>query len=390
MGRGARLYSVAVPSLIGLSLIAGTSGGTTSQPLSTAPDTAPTLGSVKAIAISTRAPRWFNLRVYRRVVAAGPRGLSLRAAKRLGRTHTRTKRGSAGSSACMYTSGKGPSGGTVPSSPTGVERPPVGLGPGTWLLSLFCTNVGGQPVPDGFAWCTANFVFRNGTQLGLGTAGHCAAKDALGSPVTAVVQPPPEVCANGGSCAPGLYAIGTFSKVHNNGLGDDFALISLYPQFNSWVRPTMPVFGGPTGPYLGGLPGTPEQTVNTGSATVNLPAYSPAVVGHCGHGAVVGTGGTCRTSTGLFSSGTWYAWYGPSTPGDSGSGVEILGNYPQPGNPVPAAADLTHIIILDARVSGNGRVTEGPDQPAMVGGTQMSKILSILGSGWTLVGGGVP
>jgi hypothetical protein len=390
MGRGVRLYSLVGPALVGLSLLAGSPGTTSTPSLPTGSSPTPDLGSVRAIPISTRAPKWFTLRVYKRVLAAGPRGVPLAAAKRIGRARSGPKSGAAASGACMYSSGNGPTGNTVPSTPTGVERPPVGLGPGTWLLSLFCTKVGGQPLPDGFAWCTANFVFRNGSQLGLGTAGHCAAKDALGSPVTAVVTPPPEVCANGGSCAPGLYAIGTFSKVHNNGLGDDFGLISLYPQFNSWVRPTMPVFGGPTGSYLGGLAGTPEQTVDTGTASVQVPAYSPALVGHCGHGAVVGTGGTCRTSTGLFSSGTWFAWYGASTPGDSGSGVEILGNYASPANPVPAAADLTHIIILDARVSENGTVSEGPDEPAMVAGTQMSKILSILGSSWTLVGGGVP
>ena len=71
--------------------------------------------------------------------------------------------------------------------------------------------------------------------------------------------------------------------------------------------------------------------------------------------------------------------------------MEILGNYAgAPGNPVPAAADFTHIIIADASVSRNGHVTDGPDQPGMMGGTQMSKILSIVGSGWHLVTGGVP
>ena len=226
----------------------------------------------RAIPISTRAPRWFTLSLYRKVVAAGARGVRL---STVNRRPTKGKPAQSGgaSGSCLGSSGAGPTGSAVPTSPTGVERPPVGLGPGTWLLSLFCANVGGHPVPDGFAWCTANFVFRNGNQLGLGTAGHCAAKDALGSPVTAVVVPPPEVCANGGSCAPGLYAIGTFSKVHNNGLGDDFALISLYPQFNSWVRPTMPVFGGPTGSYLGGLTGVPGQTVTVG------PAWSHATTG---------------------------------------------------------------------------------------------------------------
>jgi hypothetical protein len=327
--------------------------------------------------------------VYKRVVAAGARGVPLSTAKRLG-SHGGKSSGAGGSGNCLYSSGAGSTRSTVPASPNGVERPPVGVGPGTWLLSIFCTNVGGHSVVNGFAWCTANFVFQNGSQLGLGTAGHCAGKDALGSPVTAVVVPPPEVCANGGSCAPGLYAIGTFKIVHNNGLGDDFALISLYPQFNNWVRPTMPVFGGPTGSYLGGLAAVPGQTLSLPNATVRAPGWSPAAVGHCGHGAGVGTGGTCRTSAGLFSSGTWYAWYGPSFEGDSGSGVEILGNYATPGNPVPAAADLTHIIITDANVSRNGQVTDGPDQPGMVAGTQMSKILSIVGSSWHLVTGGVP
>src|SRR5439155_25771840 len=232
--------------------------------------------------------------------------------------------------------------GTVPPRPAGVERPPVGIGPGTWLISLFCSNIAGVQTPTGFAWCTANFVFQNGSTLGLGTAGHCGAAGALGSPVTAVVAPPPEVCANGGSCAPGLYAIGTFSIVRNNGLGDDFAMISLYPQFNSWVRPTMPVFGGPTGAYGGGLLGAAGTTVTEGPATVITPTFTPAVLGQCRHGPVFGTGGTCRTAAGLFAASTWYAWYGAGFEGDSGSGVEILGDYASPLSPVPAAGNLTH------------------------------------------------
>jgi len=267
-----------------------------------------------AVPISTKAPAWFTRPLYRRIVAAGVRGVPL-ASIRSAAKHAGGKGGAAGSSACLYSTGSAPTNGRVPSSPNGVERPPVGIGPGTWLISLFCTSVGGHPVPDGFAWCTANFVFRSGTTLGLGTAGHCAAKDALGSPVTAVVAPAPEVCADGGSRAPGLYAIGTFGIVHNNGLGDDFALIKLYPQFNGWVRPTMPVFGGPTGSYLGGLAGVPGQSLGLAGNTIQTPAWYPAVVGHCGHGVVVGTGGTCRTSAGLFAASTWYAWYGASTPG---------------------------------------------------------------------------
>ena len=338
-----------------------------------------------AIPMSVAGPSWFDADLYNRVIAAGSRGVPLASVDTL-RSGGKAK---AGAGSCLSSAGSGPTGGTVPTTPTGVERPPVGIGPGTWLISLFCANIGGVPVVDGFAWCTANFVFQKGTSYGLGTAGHCAAKDALASPVTAIVTPPPEVCANGGSCAPGLYAIGTFSIVHNNGLGDDFAMISIYPQFNAWMRPAMPVFGGPTGSYTGGLAGLPGQTLSGGGNSVLLPAYTPAVMAHCGNGAVVGTGDTCRTSAGLFAASTWYAWYGPSTPGDSGSGVEILGNYSSPLNAVPAAADLTHIIILDASISGRGTVTEGPDQPGMIAGTQMSKILSIVGT-WKLVTGGLP
>src|SRR5438045_2563652 len=188
----------------------------------------------KAIPLSVTGPSWFDSSLYQRVVKAGARGVPLSsipaAAKKGGAAN--------GVSACQGAAGSAPTSSTVPTTPNGVERAPVGIGPGTWLISLFCDSVGGASIPDGFAWCTANFIFQNNSSFAVGTAGHCAAKDGLASPVTAVVTPPPEVCANGGSCEPGLYAIGTFTTVHNNGLGDDFAVISLYPQFNSWDRQT--------------------------------------------------------------------------------------------------------------------------------------------------------
>ena len=105
---------------------------------------------------------------------------------------------------------------------------------------------------------------------------------------------------------------------------------------------------------------------------------------------MVGTGGTCRTAVGLFASGTAFLWYGPSAPGDSGSSVVMVGDPLTPLAPVPATANLTHIIILDASVGRNLAVTVGPDYPGMVGGTQIAKILSILGSSWVLVNGALP
>jgi hypothetical protein len=269
---------------------------------------------------------------------------------------------------------------TVP----GVERAPVGIGPGTWLITLYHTKGG---TPDGFAWCTANFVFSSSSRFGLGTAGHCAGP--LGNPVTAFVVPPPDApCPSGPVCAPGIYAIGKFSVVHNNGLGDDFALISIDPAYSAWMRPTMPVFGGPTNAYTGGPVSAPAQSVNAGAANALTPSFSPATVGHCGHGLVVGTGGTCRSGVGLFAIGTAFAWYSPTSEGDSGSGVEVIGNA-SPSSPVPAAADLTHILILPVGTH-HQQVTVGPYYSGMIAGTQMTKILSIVGSGWKLVNGGLP
>jgi hypothetical protein len=266
-----------------------------------------------AVPISTQGPAWYDLDYYRQVLAGGDQGAPL---------------------------------------PDGVEAPASGLvypgiRPGQWLVTV-TTN------PVGFAWCTANFVFvKNGT-YGLGTAGHCAANDALGAypDVTAYVVPPV-----GSGSLPGFYHIGKFVLSHNNGIGDDFAMIQLYPQFNGWVSPTMPVFGGPIGTYT---------------------SNDPTVVEHFGHGAVVGTGGTPRTGAApvwTARGGNAFAWYGASAPGDSGSAVNVVTNE--------AAGDLTHIVILDCNKVGN---CPGEILPGMIAGTRITKILQIA-SGWTLVNG---
>ena len=324
-----------------------------------------------AVPIPTDGPSWYDDAYYQQVLANGVAGTPLPAGAQMPDNGTYAAAGS-----------------TSASEPApGVERPPIGIGPGTWLISLFVDRSG---VPTGFAWCTANFVFQNGTTFGLGTAGHCGG-GVLSNPVTAFVVPPPGApCPSGSVCGPGIYPIGKFSIVRNGGLGNDFGLITVDSAFNSWVRPTMPVFGGPTGAYTGGLPTVSATKDSVGLLTVLTPSYSPAVVGYCGHGAAVGTGGTCRTAAGLFASGTAFLWYGPSAPGDSGSSVVMVGDPLTPLAPVPATANLTHIIILDASVGRNLAVTVGPDYPGMVGGTQMAKILSILGSRWVLVNGGLP
>jgi len=190
----------------------------------------------------------------------------------------------------------------------------TGIRPGSWILS-----------PAG---CTTNFVFGNGTKIG--TAGHCA---NVGDEVTIVA-------------APGLLMnIGRVSLSRNNGIGDDFALIDIYPAMQQYVNPSMAHWAGPTG-----------------SAN---PQFGDAVV-HSGHGLVIGTGGTPRaglvTYTGPGDTGNnnaAYGWDGAASPGDSGSGVRNATGA--------AAGNLTHLVV-------------GTDYlPAFIAGTTISRLEALAG-----------
>ena len=78
--------------------------------------------------------------------------------------------------------------------------------------------------------------------------------------------------------------------------------------------------------------------------------------------------------------------YGDLVPANGPIPAYLLGNYSAPLNAVPAAADLTHIIIADVSINNKLHVTTGADLPGMIAGTSMTKILSIVGS-WHLVTG---
>ena len=178
--------------------------------------------------------------------------------------------------------------------PEGVDFPTsslvfTGIRPGAWIL-----------FPAG---CTTNFVFGGGTSIG--TAGHCTSP---GDEVTIVA-------------APGvLMNIGTTRLSVDKGIGDDFALIDIYPEMQQYVNPSMSYFAGPT---------------SSGD-----PQFGDAVV-HSGHGLVIGTGGTPRagvvTYRGEGDGGDAFGWVGEAMLGDSGSAVrEATGE---------AAGDLTHLVV---------------------------------------------
>jgi hypothetical protein len=198
----------------------------------------------------------------------------------------------------------------------------VGIRPGSWML---------EP-----AGCTMNFVFQSGTTLGIGTAGHCV--NGLGDSVVLLTLAP-------GGANPVLVDIGTVVKYRDNGIGDDFALVSIRPELNAWVFPTMAVVGGPCGAYEGS---------------------GPETVWHYGHGLGIGTGGTPRAGVALRWGTDEFGWSGLAIFGDSGSAVRV-------GTGLGAAGDLTHLVV-DTRWL-----------PSYVAGTRIQKMLQIAGNSWSLV-----
>lgn len=200
--------------------------------------------------------------------------------------------------------------------------------------------------------CTMNFVFQKNGVYAIGTAGHCV--DAVGQEVTLLTVAP-------GTSNPVLVTIGTAISRTENGVGADFALVSIKPELQPWVFPTVAQVGGPCGAYTGdGIADVPLPRVINGQAT----SIEPETVYHYGHGTGVGTGGTARSGVSLYWDATAFYWDSPSAPGDSGSPVRVTD--------LSAAGDLTHLIV-DLRRPG-----------AVVAGTRIGKMLR-LAKGYSLV-----
>jgi hypothetical protein len=214
----------------------------------------------------------------------------------------------------------------------------VGIRPGSEMID-----------PSG---CTMDFVFQKSGTYAIGTAGHCV--DRVGQDVTLLTVAP-------GGANPVIVTVGSVISRTENGIGNDFALISIKPELQSWVFPTIAQVGGPCGAYTGdGLTDVPLPRVVKGQQ----PSLEPETVAHYGHGVGVGTGGTARTGVSLYWDTNAYYWDSPSAPGDSGSPVRVTN--------LAAAGNLTHLVV-DLRKPG-----------AVVAGTRIGRILT-LANGYSLV-----
>src|SRR5437763_5656519 len=91
--------------------------------------------------------------------------------------------------------------------------------------------------------CSANFIYSNGSQYYVGTAGHCV--DKVGQDIYMQVSTP--------GVGPSIADVGTVAKFVNGGVGNDYSVIAIKPGFA--VDPKSPV-GGPQGIYTGCGPET--------------------------------------------------------------------------------------------------------------------------------------
>jgi hypothetical protein len=201
-------------------------------------------------------------------------------------------------------------------APTDAPLPgEIGIRPGSWMLA-----------PSG---CTMNFVFGSPGSYSIGTAGHCG---KTGQAVILLTLAP-------GGANPVLVDIGTIKKSVDGGIGNDFAIVSIRPQLQTWVSPTIAVVAGPCGSYGGS---------------------GPEAVFHYGHGLAVGTGGTPRAGLALTWRASAFGWDGVAAFGDSGSAVRV-------NTGLQAAGDLTHLVV-DTRWL-----------PSFIVGTRINRMRQIAG-----------
>jgi hypothetical protein len=181
---------------------------------------------------------------------------------------------------------------------------------------------------NSFTLCTSNFVFRNGSNYAIGTAGHCG---NVGQPVTMILAP--RLALNIGK---------VIMSTGDAGVGNDFALISIKRSLNSIVSPSMAAWGGPTRAYTS--------------------SSAPLAVKHIGWGLGIGAGGTPRIGIGTVMTSTVWGMIGVTNKGDSGGPANTGDNR--------ALGNITHIACCQY-----GTHTAV--------GTTIARILQIAG-GWTL------
>jgi hypothetical protein len=243
-------------------------------------------------------------------------------------------------------SGRGGKGGKPPSGRA--DGPPVftfagagffGIRPGAWLLTVTDNSVG---------WCSMAHVYGSPGSYQISTAGHCGKTGEIATVIGAVGGH-----QFGGQTIPVLVDFGQYShSTGDAGIGRDWALISVYPQWQSQVTPTMAFWGGPIGMFT-----TTGEVVSAnlqnGQVSVDPNPTLVQQIVHYGHGTGVGAGGTPRSGTAISWQADHFSFFGAITPGDSGSGSNVL-TGDAVGDNREAAGINTHIYVDSSLRTGVG------------------------------------
>ena len=203
-----------------------------------------------------------------------------------------------------------------------------GIRPGAWLLLISGNSIG---------WCSAAHVYGSAGSYDISTAGHCGKTGDIATVIGVV-----------GNNTPVLIDFGRFAASTDGGVGRDWALIDIYPQYQHLVTPTMAFWGGPRGMYTktGSVAALSFGRNNLLDPRVTLnpdPLLAQGLL-HYGHGTGVGAGGTPRAATTISWGTTHFMFFGAISPGDSGSGSNTL-----TGDTVGAANEAaginTHLYV---------------------------------------------
>lgn len=235
-----------------------------------------------------------------------------------------------------------------------------GIGPGSYLLITTTDVSSGSPAQF---ICTANFVWDGTGGPYLGAAGHCflpADKDAyVGTdPYVTKVEVCVSGCLFGGQLGAGFA--GTFKTLGavvyarqlrgDADIGNDFGLVRIPPALASLIRPSVPVWGGPTG-SAAVRTGMPVCLYGNGEGVGEVFASKA----RAGVGIVEGDGN-------LGEAGAWFA-DAPSAPGDSGAAVVNCAPAASGVSGTTAVGILTHLVVGD---------------PGVVAGTTVAKAVAMV------------
>ena len=219
-----------------------------------------------------------------------------------------------------------------------------GIRPGAWLLYITDNSVG---------WCSAAHVFGSPGSYRVSTAGHCGSTGDIVSVIGVV-----------GDNVPVVIDFGRTSTSVDGGLGNDYAFIDVFPEYQHLVTPTMAFWGGPRGVYTsqGDVVEMEGRRIPPDLALTPDPTLVQQIV-HYGHGTGVGAGGTPRSASAISWRADTFMFFGAISPGDSGSGSNtLLGDAP--GDNMEAAGINTHLYVDVLMRQGFG----------IMGGTRTSKI----------------